>query len=93
MASDPQDDLQPYKPQKRFKKLHERSRRRIQDLILHAQVPLQIKDMQGALRSEMRLKVSSSMLHRYLKQELNVSYRKLRPVSSLYNSVDSLLQR
>ncbi len=33
------------------------------------------------------------MINRYLKCELNVSYRKLRPVSFLYNSLDSKLQR
>ena len=41
----------------------------------------------------MQLSISHSTIQKYLKEELNVSYRKLRPVSTLYNTLDSCLQR
>ena len=56
-------------------------------------MPLQISDIQSVIKKEMNLKLSHSMIHRYLTQELNVSYRKLRPVSFRYNTIKSKLER
>ena len=57
-ADDASVILAKYKPQKRYKKLHERAQKRIKDLIINAQVPIQISDIKDSLYREMRLKVS-----------------------------------
>lgn len=90
---DPELAFQKYKPRRRFRKLHQRARDRIKKMIVDAAKPLQIADIQSVLWREMNLKISHTMLQRYLTQELNVSYRKLRPVSQNYNNLNSKLQR
>ena len=56
-------------------------------------MPLQISDIQSTIKKEMNLKLSHTMVRKYLTQELNVSYRKLRPVLYLYNNLKSKLER
>lgn len=91
--SNAEEAFRKYKPRQRFKKLPERAREMIRDLIVTSEKPVWISDIKSMIHKEMRINLSHSMINRYLKSELNVSFRKLRPVSYLYNSHDSKLQR
>ena len=90
---DPELALQKYKPQPRFRKLHDRVRDRFKNLVVNATMPLQISYTNSTIKKEMSLNLSHTMVRKYLTQELNVSYRKLRPVSYLYNNLKSKLEK
>lgn len=54
---------------------------------------MQVPELKALLLREEKVHLSSSMITRFLNRELNVSYRKLRPVRILYNGVEARLQR
>ena len=90
---DPNLFIPKYKLRPSFSKLHERAKTRIAELLVNTRGPLQIVDIQRDLRNNIQLRMSISMLQRFLTSQLNVSYRKLRPISVNYNTISSKAQR
>jgi hypothetical protein len=89
--TDPEIAFNYRKPRLRFKKLHHWLRDHIHRMISTSTKPVQLNDIHQALIKESKVNISKSMIYRYIRTELNVSYRKLRPVKILYNSIDARL--
>ena len=62
-------------------------------MLLKSQTPIQISTIQKDLKTFCGLTVSKTMLNRYLKEELNVSYRLLRPICIYHNFPAAKFQR
>lgn len=77
----------------KFCKFHQRAQDRMKKIIAASDTPVQIPEIKKTIYREQRLRLSNSMIFRFIKQELDVSYRKLRPVAYQYNNMQSKLQR
>ena len=73
--------------------MHERSKDFIWNYLEEAKVPIQAKALRDAVKSEVKLSVSQWMLNNYLKEELGLSYRKVKPISDAHNKQQTKLQR
>lgn len=65
----------------KFKKIHVRAKQRIEELILTSKYPLQLQDIKKDLQRELQLHINKQTLWKYIRTELDVTYRKLRPIS------------
>lgn len=77
----------------RFHKIHEGARAVIKELLDTSDHPLRLRDFQSVLASKLGLKVSRPWLGRYLRSELNATYRKVKPIQVIQNALASKLQR
>ena len=57
----------------------------IYDYLEESKVPIQAPALRQAIKSEMQLELSSKMLDRYLRDELGLSYRKIKPINDAHN--------
>ena len=81
------------KKREKFQKLHARARMFIGNFVKEASVPLSARDIQTALREEIQLSVTTDMIKRYLKQELQLVYKKIKPITFAHNNLPAKLQR
>jgi hypothetical protein len=55
--------------------------------------PLRLRDFQDELMHRCSLRVSRPWLGRYLREVLNATYRQVKPISAIHNSLPAKLQR
>ena len=77
----------------RFKKMHDRTKDFISDYIDEAKVPILVKGVKDAVKSEVKLSLSRWMVNCYLRDELGLSYRKIKPINDAHNKQQAKLQR
>jgi hypothetical protein len=80
-----------FKVRRRFKKMHNRSKDFIDNYIENAVVPIQVPELKKAIKQGAQLNLSPCMVNRYLKHELNLSYRKVKPISATHNKPQAKL--
>jgi hypothetical protein len=68
-------------------------RKIIQKIIDECESPLQIPYLQQQLKDGHRISLSSSLLRRYIREELGMSYRRLGVVGKHYDDLGNLLKR
>jgi hypothetical protein len=73
--------------------MHNRSKDFIDGYLDTAVVPVQVPQLKKAIKQDVQLNLSSSMLNYYLRQELGLSYRKIKPISATHNKLQARLQR
>lgn len=78
---DPYRAFARYKPRPRFKKLHSRARDVVADLLINSTKPLQVPDIVKEIKKRTQLNINNTTVRLYMREHLDVSYRKLRPVS------------
>ena len=71
--------------------MHNRSKDFIDGYLEGAVVPIQVSELKKAIKQEVQLNLSSSMVNNYLKQELGLSYRKIKPISATHNKQQAKL--
>src|SRR5690348_15977494 len=64
-----------YKPRSKFTKFHSRIKERINELILHADHPLQSSDILKVIKEEFHSSICRKSQIKYLKERLNITYR------------------
>lgn len=82
-----------YRRYARFKKIHERARRKIDEFIEGASELIQASCIQKILKAEVQLNVSKVMIQRYLKQQLGLTYKIIRPITANHNLPKNKLKR
>ena len=80
----------PTQPQ-RYKKLHDRAKDFIDDYLEEAKVPIQASSLRKAVKAEVQLNLSKRMVSRYLKDELGLSYKKIKPINDAHNKQQAKL--
>ena len=70
---------------KRYKKIHKRAEDFIFQYLDEAKVPIQASSLREAIKSEVQLNLSKRMVSRYLKDELGLSYKKIKPINDAHN--------
>ena len=65
--------------------MHDRAKDFIHDYLEESKVPIQAPALRQAIKSEIQLELSSKMLDRYLRDELGLSYRKIKPINDAHN--------
>ena len=78
---------------RKYKKIHNRARDYIDDYLESAKVPIQVPQLKHQIREEVQLTLSKSMINRYLKCELGLSYNKIKPITAAHNKLQAKLQR
>jgi hypothetical protein len=73
--------------------MHNRSKDFIDSYLKSAVVPIQVPELRKAIKEGVQLNLSKSMVNNYLKSELALSYRKVKPISATHNKQQAKLQR
>ena len=91
--TEPQLAFKTYAYRQKYKKLHQRARDDIKQLLLTSKHPVSIRNIQQHLLERHKLTTSRNMIWRYITTELNVSYRKILSIDLKQNYADAKLQR
>ncbi len=75
----------------KYKKLHPRARDHIVDLLMTAKYPVQLSDIQASVLKYTQLRCTKQMIRRFLKEELMMSYKLVRQITPLHNTLSSKL--
>ncbi len=73
--------------------MHNRSKDFIDGYLESAVVPIQVPELKKAIKQEVQLNLSKWMVNEYLRSELGLSYRKVKPISATHNKQQAKLQR
>ena len=71
--------------------MHNRSLDYIDNYIEIANIPIQVPALKISIKKEVQLNLSKSMVNRYLKQSLGLSYRKVKPITVTHNKPQAKL--
>jgi hypothetical protein len=74
-----------------FEKLHERARDCINAMLVNAKSPLLLRDIQAEVMSVCHLRISRPWLGKYLRKNLGVTYRRIKPIKPIQNSPSAKL--
>jgi hypothetical protein len=80
------------KRKRNFKKLHERAKQRIRDYLTDGNQPVLASSLQRFLKEDVQLSVTKPMIRRYLRQELAMTYKVIKPITCNHNFADAKLQ-
>ena len=75
----------------RFQKFHERAESLLKDLLVTADHPLTLREMQTELHIRCGLKVSRSSLARYLRERLGATFRLIKPITKIQNMTPAVM--
>ncbi len=78
---------------KKFDKIHERARLHIKSLFENTDHPLTLREVQTMLLRKCQLRVSRPTLGKYMREELNATYKNVRAIKSAHNHPSAKLQR
>ncbi len=73
--------------------MHNRAKDFIDAYLERAVVPIQVPELKKAIKQEVQLNLSKWMINSYLKSELGLSYRRVKPISATHNKQQAKLQR
>ena len=62
-------------------------------MLTDEKAPLQVSDLQSSLLKKIQLRCSKSMIQRFLKDELHMTYKQIKQISVNHNFLGSKLQR
>ena len=71
--------------------MHDRAKDFIFDYLDAAKVPIRATDLKQAINSEVQLGLSRWMVNSYLKDELGLSYKKIKPINDAHNKQQAKL--
>jgi len=71
--------------------MHSRAKDFIEKFLDEADVPIQVPALKNAIKSEVQLNLSKTMVTRYLKDKLGLSYRKVKPINLAHNKLPAKL--
>jgi hypothetical protein len=89
----PEDPFKRVNTRPRFGKLHGRAREVIKNLMSDTMHPLCLRDFQRELQARCCLKVSRPWIAKFLREEMQSTYRKLKPIRAIQNEPNAKLQR
>ena len=81
------------KRKSRFSKLHLRARAYIDSMFNNKLVPITSTHIRNSLLHDIQLKVSKRLIQRYLREHMDMSYKKIKKISLRHNVKESKLQR
>ena len=78
---------------KKFGKIHERARLQIKSILENTDHPLNLREVQSIIYSKCHLRVSRPTLGKYMREELNATYKIIRALKPAHNHPSAKLQR